>query len=102
VTATNNTLIIIDIIKGFAAIICGNIGIPPLLLYIIGVIQPALQIPFIFENILLSSLCLLITIYAYHTTRNKIIRALVVIGIFVPVILMLLSYFSVLKVPLPF
>ncbi|MFH0968421.1 MAG: hypothetical protein V1862_12130 [Methanobacteriota archaeon] len=101
-SATNKTLLILDLIKGLIATIFGNIGLPPLVRYLIGIIQPALATPLIMEKMGISAICLVITIYAYHKTRNKIIRALVVVFLFVPIILMLLSYFTVLKVPLPF
>ena len=99
---TNRTLLILDLIKGLIAIVFGNIGLPPLVRYLIGIIQPALATPLIMEKMGTSAVCLLITIYAYHKTGNKIIRVLVAIFLFVPVILMLLSYFTVMKVPLPF
>ena len=101
-SATNRTLLILDIIKGLIAVISGNIGLPPLVRYLIGIIQPTLATPFIIERMGISTVCLIITIYAYHKTDSRFIRALVAILLFVPVILMLLSYFMVLKVPLPF
>lgn len=100
--ATNKTLLILDLIKGLIAIIAGNIGLPPLVRYLMGFIQPAMAIPIDTQKMVISIVCLIITIILYHTTGNKIIRALVAIFLFVPVILMLLSYFTVLKVPLPF
>lgn len=101
-SATNKTLLILDLIKGLIAIIFGNIGLPPLVRYLTGVIQPALASSLVLEKMGVSAICLVITIYAYHKTGNKIIRALVAIFLFVPIILMLLSNFTVLKVPLPF
>lgn len=101
-SATNRALLILDIIKGIVAVIFGNIGLPPLVLYGIGIIQPERQVPITTDTFGLSVICLVIAIYAYHTTKNKIIKALVAIFIFVPVILMLLSFFAVMKVPLPF
>jgi hypothetical protein len=102
VSSTNQTLLVIDLIKGLITILLGNIGLPPLVRYLIGVIQPALAIPLIMEKMGISVVCLVIALYTFHNTKNKIIRALVAICLFVPIILMLLSYFTVLKVPLPF
>jgi hypothetical protein len=102
VTATNRALLILDIIKGVIGIIAGNIGFPTLILYLIGMLQPARQIPITTEKALITALCLVVTLYCFHSTGNKVIKALIVILIFVPLILMLLSYFAVLKVPLPF
>jgi hypothetical protein len=102
VTASNRALIVLDILKGIIATIFGNIGLPPVVRYGIGVIDPAHQIPIIPQTFALPFICLIITIFTYHKIENKIIRALVVILLFVPILLMLLSYFSILKVPLPF
>lgn len=102
VSATNQALLILDLIKGVIAIVLGNIGLPPLVRYLIGVIQPSFQSGISQEKLVISLVCLLIMGYTYHKTDNKIIRALVAIFLFVPIILMLLSYFSILKVLLPF
>lgn len=101
-SATNRALLILDLIKGVIAIIAGNIGFPTLVLYLIGILQPARQISITTEKALITTMCLVVTLYCFHKTMNKVIKALVVIFIFVPIILMLLSYFAVLKVPLPF
>ena len=101
-SATNQTLLILDLIKGLIAILFGNIGLPPLVRYLISIIQPAQAVPFVMEKMEITAICLIIAIYAYHKTKNQIIRALVVICLFVPIILMLLSYYTVLNVPLPF
>lgn len=101
-SASNRILIILDLIKGVIAVVCGNLALPPLVRYLIGLIQPAFQISMSLDKSIIIILFLLITIFSYHKTDNKIIRALVVIFLFVPVILMLLSFFSVLSVPLPF
>lgn len=101
-SATNRSLLVLDILKGIIALIFGNIGLPPLVLYAIGIVQPMHRIPMTTEKLGVSIFCLVIAIFAYHSTNSKIIKALVVIFIFVPLILMLLSFFAVMKVPLPF
>lgn len=101
-SATNRALLTLDIVRGIIALICGNIGLPPLVRYGIGIIEPFYLVPMTMEKLGISVVCLIIALYTYHTNNNKIIKALVVIFIFVPIILMLLSFFSVLKVPLPF
>jgi hypothetical protein len=100
--ATNNILLILDMIKGLIAIILGNIGLPPMVRYLIGILQPTMAVPLVMDKMGISVVCLIFTIYAFHKTHSKIIRALVTLCLFVPIILMLLSYFTVLKVPLPF
>ena len=101
-SATNRALLILDLIKGLIAVIAGNIGLPVLVLYLIGILQPARQIPITTERAIITAICLIVTIYCFHKTNNKVIKALVVIFLFIPIILMLLSYFAVLKVPMPF
>ncbi len=101
-SATNRTLLILDIIKGVIALVFGNIALPPLVMYLIGIIQPTLATPLVMEKMGVTIVSLIITIYAFYKTDSKIIKALVVILLFVPIILMLLSFYSVLKVPLPF
>ncbi len=101
-SATNRTLIILDLIKGLIAIISGNIGLPPLVRYLIGIIQPSFQMVVDQNTLIISLVCICITVVCYHKTDSKIIKALIVIFLFVPELLMLLSYFTVLKVPLPF
>lgn len=101
-TATNRVLLILDLIKGLIAIVAGNIGLPVLVQYLIGVLQPARQIQVTTEKTAITVICLVITIYCFHNTESKVIKALVVILLFIPIILMLLSYFAVLKVPMPF
>ncbi len=100
-SATNRVLLILDIIKGIIAVLFGNIGLPPLVRYLIGMIQ-SVQIQLETNTLIISFVCLLITVVAYHKTENKIIKALVVICLFVPVLLIFLSYFTVMKVPMPF
>ncbi len=100
-SATNRVLLILDIIKGIIAVLFGNIGLPPLVRYLIGMIQ-SVQIQLETNTLIISLVCLLITVVAYHKTENKIIKALVVICLFVPVLLIFLSYFTVMKVPMPF
>ncbi|HWQ67019.1 MAG TPA: hypothetical protein VN372_09125 [Methanospirillum sp.] len=100
--AGNGILIIIDLILGLVAVIAGNLGFPALTRYLAG--------SFIFHQYVAMSsteglmilLCLVIAVYCYHKVKSKIIRMAVIILIFVPVILMLLSYFSVVKLSLPF
>jgi len=101
VSATNRVLLILDIIKGIIAVLFGNIGLPPLVRYLIGMIQ-SVQVQLETNTLIISLFCLLITVVAYHKTENKIIKALVVICLFVPVLLIFLSYFTVMKVPMPF
>ena len=100
-SATNRVLLILDIIKGIIAVLFGNIGLPPLVRYLIGIIQ-SVQIQLETNTLIISLVCLLITVVAYHKTENKIIKALVVICLFVPVLLIFLSYFTVMRVPMPF
>lgn len=102
VNATNRALLILDLLRGLVAVIFGNFGVPTLVRYLVGTMYPPMATPLVAEKLVLSVICLLIAGYAYHATKNKIIRALVAIFIFVPVILMLLSFFTVMKVPLPF
>ncbi len=92
----------LDLIKGIIAIITGNISFPPLILSLISLMDPKRQSIFTTESILIIVLGLAITVVCFYKTGNKVIKALIVIGIFVPLILMLLSYFQVLSVPLPF
>jgi len=101
VSATNRVLLILDVVKGIIAVLFGNIGLPPLVRYLIGMIQ-SVQVQLETNTLIISLVCLLITIVAYHKTENKIIKALVVIGLFVPILLIFLSYFTVMKVPMPF
>ena len=100
-SATNRVLLILDIIKGIIAVLFGNTGLPPLVRYLIGMIQ-SVQVQLETNTLIISLVCLLITVVAYHKTENKIIKALVVICLFVPVLLIFLSYFTVMKVPMPF
>lgn len=100
-SATNRVLLVLDLIKGVIAVLFGNIGLPPLVRYLIGMIQSA-QVQLETNTLIISLVCLLIAIVAYHKTENKIIKALVVICLFVPVLLIFLSYFIVMKVPMPF
>nr|WP_319539032.1 hypothetical protein [uncultured Methanospirillum sp.] len=100
-SATNRVLLILDVVKGIIAVLFGNIGLPPLVRYLIGMIQ-SVQIQLETNTLIISLVCLLITVVAYHKTENKIIKALVVICLFVPVLLIFLSYFTVMKVPMPF
>ena len=100
-SATNRVLLILDIIKGIIAVLFGNIGLPPLVRYLIGMIQ-SVQVQLETNTLIISLVCLLITVVAYHKTENKIIKALVVICLFVPVLLIFLSYFTVMRVPMPF
>ncbi|WP_319579520.1 hypothetical protein [uncultured Methanospirillum sp.] len=100
-SATNRVLLILDVVKGIIAVLFGNIGLPPLVRYLIGMIQ-SVQVQLETNTLIISLVCLLITVVAYHKTENKIIKALVVICLFVPVLLIFLSYFTVMKVPMPF
>lgn len=101
-SATNRALLVLDLIKGIVAIIAGNISFPPLILYLISLMDPKGQSTLTTQSILFIVLGLAITAICFHKTGNKVIKALIVICIFVPLILMLLSYFQVLSVPLPF
>ncbi len=100
-TATNRTLLFLDIVKGVIAVVLGNIGLPPLVRYLIGMIQ-SVPIQLETNTLIVSLVCLLITGFVYHKTDSKIIKALVIICLFVPVLLIFLSYFTVMKVPMPF
>lgn len=102
VSATNRALLTLDIIKGIIAVIFGNIGLPPLVRYLIGMLQGSGPAQIQTNTLVISLVCLLITIIAYHKTENKIIKAFVIICLFVPVLLIFLSYFTVMKVPMPF
>jgi hypothetical protein len=102
VSATNRILLILDIIKGVIAVLFGNIGLPPLVRYLIGILQGSGPAQIQTNTQVISLVCLLITIIAYHKIENKIIKALVIICLFVPVLLISLSYFTVMKVPMPF
>ena len=101
-TATNRALLALDLIKGIIAIIAGNISFPPLILSLISLMDPKRETILTTESVLIIILGLVVTAFCFHKTGNKVIKALIVIGIFVPLILMLLSYFQVLSVPLPF
>ncbi|PWR70006.1 hypothetical protein [Methanospirillum lacunae] len=101
-SATNRILLILDIIKGVIAVLFGNIGLPPLVRYLIGMLHGSGPVQIQTNTLVISLVCLLITIVAYHKTENKIIKALVIICLFVPVLLIFLSYFTVMKVPMPF
>ncbi len=101
-TASNQILVLLDLIKGVIALICGNLALPPLVRYLIGLIQPAFLVIMDLNKIISIGVLILITIYCFHKIDNKIIKALVAIFLFVPVLLMLLSFYTVLKVPLPF
>ncbi|MDD1729945.1 MAG: hypothetical protein LUQ50_12860 [Methanospirillum sp.] len=101
-SATNRTLLVLDIVKGIIAVFFGNIGLPPLVRYLIGMIQASGTVQIQTNTLMISLVCLLITALAYHKTENKIIKALVIICLFIPVLLIFFSYFSVMKVPMPF
>ena len=101
-SATNRALLMLDLLKGAVAVVAGNIALPPLVLFLVGTFRPAHQTAVPTGQILLTVVCLIIAGYCFHKTVSKIIRFLVVICIFIPVILMLLSYFAILTVPLPF
>jgi len=101
VSVTNHTLVILDIIKGLIAVVAGNIGLPTVIRYLADIIRSS-EIPILSSSLLTGLICLLIMFLAYHKTRNKIIRALVIACLFIPVLLILLSYFTVLKVPVSF
>lgn len=102
VISSNQILVLFDIIKGIIATILGNYALPPMVRYFIGLIQPAFRINPSTEEIIIITVFFFITLYTYHIITNKIIKALVTIFLFVPIILMLLSFFTILKVPLPF
>ena len=101
-SGSNHLLLFLDLMKGLISIVLGNIGIPPLIRYLIGMMQPSFQSIITQDTLLVSAVYLLIAGYLYHIIKSKIIKAVVVICLFIPIILLLFSYFSVLKVPLPF
>lgn len=89
-------LLVVDLVLGIISVITGNIGLPALSAIGISAIRYGVVIQTNTVSLIIIPVTLFIAAITYHKVHSKIIKASVIILIFVPFILTLLSFFQVI------
>lgn len=89
-TAGTRSLLVIDIVFALIAIVTGYLGLTSLVRYVISSLTLGSMAPWSLIWVIALIILFLITILAFKKIDHPIIRMLVIIGLFVPQILVLL------------